>query len=114
MPKFYTHTPKSQGNMKDVRVGNRKASLPIGLIGESSSFAYGYDGDKYYVTEGVFQYLVTGVNLAFDEAKQLFNALDFNNSIEPSVKSVSSAIKDSRKEKLSGDDLFWFLTDKFN
>jgi hypothetical protein len=49
--------------------------------------------------------------LVIDEAKQLFNALNSNDKTEPLTKSVSLAIKDARKQKLSGDELFWFLTD---
>ena len=114
MPQFYTHIAKSQGDMKEIRENSRPVSLPIGLIGENKDFAYGFDGDKYYVTEGVFGYIVTGIHLAYDEAKQLFNALTFIEASEPSVSVINTAIKLARKKSLSGDDLFWMLTEKIS
>ena len=113
MPQFATHLPATDKAMKGARAEyNRVKNLPIGLIGENNQFAYGWDGDKYYVTEGVFQYLVTKMHLVIDEAKQLFNALSFNNCSEPCSKQITSALKEGRKQNLSGDSLFWFLTDK--
>ena len=100
--------------MKEVRENSRPLSLPIGLIATSKEFAYGYDGGKYYVSEGVFEYLVTRISLSLDEAKQLFNALTFIEASEPSPSSINIAIKLSRRQKLSGDDLFWMLTEKLN
>jgi hypothetical protein len=118
MPQFAIHTPMTS---QDLRASINKSklsktTLPIGLIGESKglNFVYGYDGDKYYVAESVFEYLVTRVHLTFDEAKELFNALVFIDKTEPLTKSVSLAIKEARKQKLSGGDLFWFLTDNIN
>ena len=84
-------------------------SLPIGTIGENSNFSYGYDGKKYYVTEGAFQYLVTRIHLTFDEAKQLFEALTFINSESTCIKKVSNVIKTARKAKWQGNDLFWWF-----
>ncbi|PIB27194.1 hypothetical protein BFP78_15795 [Gaetbulibacter sp. 5U11] len=113
MPQFYNNLPSTDKAMKEARAEyNRIKNLPIGLIGENNQFAYGWDGDKYYVVEGAFQYLVTKTYLVIDEAKQLFNALSFNNSSEPCQKQITYAIKEARKQKLSGDNLFWFLTDK--
>jgi hypothetical protein len=82
-------------------------SLPIGTIAENLNFSYGYDGKKYYVTEGAFQYLVTRIHLTFDEAKQLFEALTFNNVEDICTKKVSNVIKSARKSKFEGDNLFW-------
>ncbi len=105
MPKFNLHTPKTQSDMKAMRMS--QVSLPVGLIGENNNFAYGYDGEKYYVTEGAFQYVVTRVHLAFEEAKQLFEALTFENASEPCAKVVNTLVKSARKQKLNGNDLFW-------
>jgi len=91
--------------MKAMRMS--KVSLPVGVIGENASFAYGYDGDKYYVTEGVFEHFVTRVSLSFDEAKQLFEALTFSNAVEPCAKMISKLISSARKNNLKGMDLFW-------
>ncbi len=91
--------------MKAMRMS--QVSLPVGLIGENNKFAYGYDGEKYYVTEGAFQYVVTRMHLAFEEAKQLFEALTFENASEPCAKVVNALVKSARKQKLNGNDLFW-------
>jgi len=109
MPQFNLHTPTSQGDMKARRNNSRKKVLPIGIIAESLQYAYGYDGDTYYVTEGALSHLVTRMILSLDEAKQLFNVLDFEELIEPNAKDISRVIKSARKNKLNGDDLFWYL-----
>lgn len=110
MPQFSKHLPSTDKAMKEARAEyNRVRSLTIGLIGESNQFAYGWDGDKYYVTEGALNHLVTKVHLTIDEAKELFNALSFNDCSEPCPKQIGSALKESRNQKLSGDDLFWFF-----
>lgn len=109
MPQFNLHTPKTQSDMKAMRMNRVK--LPIGLIGDNNRFAYGFDGDSYYVTEGVFSHLVTRLSLSLDEASNLFYALDFIDASEPCNKIVSSTIKNARKKKLSGEDLFWFFVD---
>jgi hypothetical protein len=112
MPQFYKNLKSTDKAMIEARTEyNRVKNLPIGLIGENNMFAYGWDGEKYYVSEGVFQYLVTKIHLGFDEAKQLFNALCFMNCSEPCSKKLASAIKKSRKQKLHGDSLFWFFCD---
>ena len=105
MPKFNLHTPKTQSDIKDMRI--IKVSLPVGLIGENNDFAYGYDGDKYYVTEGSFQYIVTRMHLSFDEAKHLFEALTFQNASEPCTKVINALVKYARINKINGKDLFW-------
>lgn len=109
MPQFNKHTPKSQGDMKAIRENNRVQSLPTGIIAESLGYAYGYDGDTYYVTEGSFYHLVTRMSLSQDEARQLFNVLDFEQLIEPHPKTISRVIKSARRLKLSNDELFWYL-----
>jgi hypothetical protein len=110
MAQFNIHSPKTQGDMKSIREASRKQVLPIGLISENRNFAYGYDGDKYYVTESI-GYLVTRMQLAFEEAKQLFNALTFVEASEPKSDTINSLVKSSRKQDLSGDNLFWFYVD---
>jgi len=114
MPQFNYHTPKASSTMRSQinKMKMTKFTLPAGLISENNLFSYGYDGDKYYVSEGVMQYLVTGMHLVLDEAKELFNALTFNDCSEPCTKVISNSIREARKLKIHGDDLFWFLTDK--
>jgi len=109
MPQFNLNTPKSQADMKTIRENNRRQVLPVGIIAESLGYAYGYDGDTYYVTEGSFYHLVTKIVLSQDEARQLFNVLDFEELVEPTSKDVSRVIKSARRLKLSNDDLFWYL-----
>ena len=113
MPQFSIHTPATQSDLAKARkVNNLKQNhFPVGVIGDSNGFSWGYDGDTYYVAEGVFEHLVTKMALSLEEAKQLFNALVFSSAYEPSNKVVVSAIKAARKVKLSGDDLMWKLID---
>lgn len=106
MPQFNLHTPKTQGDMRVMRMN--RTTLPIGLIGENSNFAYGYDGEKYYVTEySILDYFVTKTALFFDEAKALFEALTFVGKPAPQPTEITKMVKSARKQKLSGDDLFW-------
>jgi len=113
MPQFSEHLPVTEKAMKDARYEYRRAkTLPIGLIGENNKFAYGYDGNKYYVTEGVLYHLITKICLTLSEAKQLYNALSFNCEFEACSSTVSKAIKASRKKQLSEDGLFWFLVEE--
>ena len=113
MPQFSLHTPESQGDMAAIRRVYRmeNPSLPIGVIGESHNYKWGYNGEYYYVTEGVFEFLVTQIHLCLDEAKQLFESLNFCECSEPCQKAISMAVKGARKKKLSGDDLMWFFYD---
>ena len=106
MPQFNLHAPKTQGDMKAMRMNNTK--LPVGLIGENSNFAYGYDGEKYYVTEySILDYFVTKTELVFEEAKALFDALTFVGKPAPKPTEITKLVKFARKQKLIGDDLFW-------
>ncbi len=107
MPQFNIHSPKSQSDMKAIRENSRK----LFLISENHNFSYGFNGDYYYVAESAFGYLVTRMQLAFEEAKQLFNALTFAEASEPKAIDINNLIKSSRKEGLSGDNLFWFYVD---
>lgn len=113
MPQFSYHTPVSQGDMAARRSARAlKQSLPVGKIGESASFSWGYDGSSYYVAEGVFEHLVTRISMTLKEVKSLFEALVFVESIEPSQKLISQAIYASRKSVFTGDELMWFLVDQ--
>jgi hypothetical protein len=113
MPQFSHHTPVSQGDLAKARKASKlvQAHFPKGCIGEQDNFSWGYDGHTYYVAEGVLEYLVTKAYLSLDEAKQLFNALVFNSSCEVHSNLIVNAIKQTRKQRLSGDDLMWRLTD---
>lgn len=114
MPQFNHHAPVTQSDLARARFLSslEQSYYPVGVIGESSDFAWGFNGDHYYVAEGAFSFLVSKIHLAIDEAKQLFNALTFINASEPSPKTISLAVKSARKQRLSGDDLMWFFADK--
>ena len=109
MPQFYNHLPATDKAMKEARAEyNRVKNLPIGVIGENNKFAYGWDGEKYYVTEySILDYFVTKTALLFDEAKALFDALTFVGNPAPKPTEITKLVKSARKQKLSGDDLFW-------
>jgi hypothetical protein len=116
MPKFSYHVPVSQGDMAAIRklASASKQSLPLGKIGESHNFSWGYEGNFYYVAEGVFEHLVTRIHLSLEEAKSLFEALVFIESVEPSQQLVSQAINASRKGMYVGDELMWFFVDELS
>jgi len=84
-------------------------SLPIGVIGENNLFAYGFDGKKYWVSEGILGYYVAKIHLSFEESKQLFDALTFEAPSEICTKNISNLVRISRKKKLFGKNLFFFF-----
>ena len=109
MPLFNTNLPTPLGNLAKAR--KNKIKLPVGTIGESNNFSYGFNGEYYYVTEGILEYYVTKIHLKFDEAKQLFDSLNFIDAVEPSPKTVAVAIRSARKSRLKGANLFWHFVD---
>ncbi|MFT6904181.1 MAG: hypothetical protein ACJAS1_000831 [Oleiphilaceae bacterium] len=116
MPQFSHNTPATPSDLLAARrlANINQKHFPIGVIGESSDFAWGFNGYHYYVTEGAFCFLVSKAHLSIDEAKQLFSALSFIDASEPSAKSISLAVKLARKQRLSGDNLMWFFADKLD
>ena len=114
MPQFSHHAPVTQSDLLAARhlANVNQKHFPVGVIGELSDFEWGFNGDLYYVAEGVFSFLVSKIHFSIDEAKQLFNALTFINASEPSSKAISLAVKLARKQRLSCDDLMWFFADK--
>ncbi len=114
MPQF-NDTPRHISDIRrEIKMSKFNQSNPIGIISESLNFAYGFDGDKYYVTEGAFYHLVSKAVLFFDEAKNLYNALVWNNENAPEPKVITKLVKEYRKLKLSGDNGFWFFVDNLN
>lgn len=93
---------------------------PIGLIGdkviEGNSVTYGYDGDTYYVGFGILETLAFGrMKMTFDQAKAAFNAIEFY-SLDINkwdFNCAKKALKQARKNKLSGDSLMFFFGDLF-
>ena len=107
MPSFYNTKITTQSDMATKR--KNRVLLPTGTIGESLSFAYGFDGSSYYVTESVLEYLVTKASMSFLEAKALFDALVWNDVNAPTQTKVSGLLKRARKE--SPVSLFWFFVE---
>ena len=105
MPAFFTHTPVSSST---------------GLIGETlidgNLITYGYDGESYYVSLGVYEILAFGrMKMTFNQAKAAFDAIEFY-SIDINkwnFQGAKKALRDARKEKLSGDELMFFFGDLF-
>ena len=113
MPMFATQTPTTNGDLTTARKASKLSEYkkPIGDIGVSDRYQYGFDGDKYYVTEGFLCQYVTQVHLSLDEAKHLFNALNWVGDIDFCYKLPSKLVKEARKKKINGDSLFWFFVD---
>lgn len=118
MPMFHNSAPKS---ISSVRASVNASKLvnykrPIDIIGHSGIFSYGYDGYKYYVTEGVFPSILTTARLSLDKAKALFDACTlataphgYGFGLDP--KAVTASVKEARRKKLTGDDLLWHFVD---
>lgn len=95
-------------------------SKPIGVIGEitidGNYITYGYDGESYYVGFGVLETLAFGrMEMTFDQAKSAFNAIEFY-SLDVNkwdFNSAKKALKQARKNKLSGDALMFFFGNLF-
>ncbi len=111
MPLF-NNTPSTITSIQKARKERAiKKSLPIGVIGENDSFKYGYNGEYYYVTEGILEYYVTKMHLTFPEAKALFDALVFIGNDNTCSLSVTSTIKKYRKKDFMNKSLFWGIVD---
>ena len=122
MPAFYTHTPTHSSTMRESINDQKLAnySKPIGLIGEKvingNYVTYGYDGDSYYVGFGVLETLAFGrMEMTFDQAKSAFNAIEFYSlDIKKwDFNCAKKALREARKNKLSGDALMFFFGDLF-
>ena len=89
---------------------------PVGIIGEhnkgKSVVEYGYDGKTYYLAFGFFGTLAFGrMQMTLEQAKQAFNAIKFHD-IEVDIdkwgfKEAKQALKEARKNKLTGDKLMF-------
>jgi len=122
MPAFFTHTPTHSSIVRASINAQKLAnySKPIGLIGEKvidgNYISYGYDGESYYVGFGVLETLAFGrMEMTFDQAKSAFNAIEFY-SLDINkwdFNSAKKALKQARKNKLSGDALMFFFGNLF-
>lgn len=118
MPAFFTHTPIHSSTLR-ASINAQKLTdykKPIGVIGNSLDKAYGFNGDSYYVEIGVFPALAFGtMKMDFEQAKAAYNAILFFD-IDPmkwDFDAAKKALKQSRKNKLSGDALMFFFGDSF-
>lgn len=114
MPQFSVHTPKSSATLrKQINIEKALGKCkPIGIIGETNDYEYGYNGKYYYVLRGVMGYYLTNTHLSLDEAKQLYNACDWLGYSLDEPKKVTNIVKSARKLKLHGDALFWYFVDQ--
>ena len=85
---------------------------PVGVIGKSSDVQYGFDGETYFVSIGILEYLAFGrMKITFQQAKAVYDAIlffdiDVDNWNFDLAKKV---LKDARKLSLSDDDLMFFF-----
>lgn len=122
MPAFFTHTPVSSSTMRNSINAQKLADYnkPIGLIGETiidgNYITYGYDGESYYVGFGILETYAFGrMKMTFEQAKSAFNAIEFY-SLDINkwdFNSAKKALKEARKNKLSGDALMFFFGNLF-
>ena len=118
MPAFFTHTPIHSSTVR-ASINAQKLmdyKKPIGVIAESLDKAYGFDGDKYYLTVGCLPTYAFGtMKMDFDQAKSAYEAILFFN-IEPmnwDFNKAKEALKSARKNKLTGDKLMFFFGNLF-
>jgi hypothetical protein len=115
MAQFSTHAPISSSALRD-KIKKEKLidyPKPIGVIGKNDNYSFGYEGDgNYYVTMGILGELVCGrMKMTFEQAKQMFDALNFLGmpSSELNYKLCIKALKEARKNKMEGNNLFFFF-----
>ena len=118
MPAFHTHTPKHSSTVRAITNAQKLANYkkPIGVIGDSIDKAYGFNGDTYYVEVGIFPTLAFGtMKMTFEQAKASYDAILFYNVdvMKWNFDSAKKALKDARKNKLSGDALMFFFGNVF-
>ena len=123
MPSFSKNIPVScstlRGSINAQKLANY--SKPIGLIAEKTIkgnyISYSYDGSSYYVSFGIMQTLAFGrMEMDFEQAKAAFDAINFY-SIDVNIwdfKLAKKALKEARKNKLTGDPLMFFFGHLFN
>jgi len=118
MPAFFTHTPTHSSTVR-ASINAQKLvdyKKPIGVIGDSLDKAYGFNGDSYYVEVGVFPTLAFGtMKMTFEQAKASYDAILFFdiNPMKWNFDSAKKALKQARKNKLSGDALMFFFGNTF-
>ena len=87
---------------------------PIGIIGESGSVQYGFDGNSYFVSIGILKELAFGrMGMTIQQAKAVYDAvLFFDIDVEDwNFELSKSVLKQARKMNLSDDDLMFFFGD---
>ncbi len=87
---------------------------PIGIIGESGSVQYGFDGNSYFVSIGILRELAFGrMGMTMQQAKAVYDAiLFFDIDVEDwNFELSKSVLKQARKMNLSDDGLMFFFGD---
>lgn len=118
MPAFFTHAPIHSSTVRAYANAQKLVDYkkPIGVIADSVNKAYGFNGDTYYVEVGCFAHLAFGtMRMTFEQAKAAYEAILFFD-IDPvkwNYDSAKQALKDARKNKLTGDALMFFFGNVF-
>lgn len=118
MPAFHTHAPIHSSTLRAITNTQKLADYtrPIGVIRESIDKAYGFNGDNYYVTILCCQTFAFGsMKLTFEQAKSAYEAILFFNIDVTNwdFDSAKKSLKESRKNKLTGDALMFFFGESF-
>ena len=114
MPAFNNTIVETQCHLKRARTLN--ANKVSGEIGTNGRYSYVYSSGNYYVSEGVFDHLVTTAKMDFYTAKALFDALCWDLDMKcPEPKVITALIKKARKIRFrSKDQIFWLFVDGIN
>ena len=117
MPSFYKNRIVTSQEMR-VTIDKIKSmsnnDKPIGIIGESGSVQYGFDGNSYFVSIGILGELAFGrMEMTMHQAKAVYDAiLFFDIDVEDwNFELSKSVLKQARKMNLSDDDLMFFFGD---
>ena len=117
MPSFYKNRIVTSHEMR-VKIDKTKSmsndDKPIGIIGESGSVQYGFDGNSYFVSIGILGELAFGrMEMTMLQAKAVYDAvLFFDIDVEDwNFELSKSVLKQARKMNLSDDDLMFFFGD---
>ena len=97
----------------DKTTNNQNHPEKIGHIAETFKYAWGWDGKKYYVTEGVCESYVTMIHLTRSEAKTLFlGMICWFAPCWSDPAEISPMIREARKLKLEGQDMELFYMER--
>ena len=118
MPAFFTHTPTHSSTVRASINADKLTNYkkPVGVIGEDVDKSYGFNGDTYYVEVGVFPILAFGrMEMTFEQSKSAYDAISLFDidTFKWDFNRAKKALKEARKNKLTGDELMFFFGDVF-